>query len=101
TAGLPERGMVGSGRQRVSTAGGACAAGLPERRLVGSGRQCVQAAAGAVPAELRGRPILESGFQRLSAAWPGLSGGTDAGRRMIFSTASAWMILVYSTGQRR
>jgi hypothetical protein len=74
TARLPERGVVGSGRKRVSPAGGAGAAGLSERRLVGSGRQCVQAAASAVPAELRGRTVLESGFQRLSAAWPGLGG---------------------------
>ena len=69
--------MVGTGRQRVSTASGASgAAGLPERRLVGSGRQCVQAAASAVPAELRGRAILESGFQRLPAAWRGLVVGS-------------------------
>jgi len=59
TARLPERGVVESGRQRVSTAG---AAGLSERRLVGSGRQRVQAATSAVPAELRGRTVLESGF---------------------------------------
>jgi hypothetical protein len=72
TARLPKRGVVGSGRQRVSTAGGA--GGLPERRVVGSGRQCLQATRSAVSAELWGRTVLESGFQRLSAAWPGLGG---------------------------
>ena len=37
TARLPERGVVGSGRQRVPTA--ADAGWLPERGVVGSGRQ--------------------------------------------------------------
>jgi hypothetical protein len=114
---------VGSGRQRVPTVGGAGAAGLPERRLVGSGRQCVQAAACAVPTELRGRTILECGFQRLSAAWPGLgdgrrqvttlgfsrltprsssarSGGAGTGVRSS-RQRSAWVIAVYSHSQDR
>jgi len=121
TARLPERRVVGSGRQRVPTVGGAGAAGLPERRLVGSGRQCVQAAACAVPTELRGRTILECGFQRLSAAWPGLGDGRRQVTTLGFSRLtprsssarsggactgvrssrqrSAWVIVVYSHSQ--
>ena len=54
------------------------AAQLSERGVVGSGRQRVSTAGSAVPAELRGRKLLESGFQRLQAAWPGLGRDADA-----------------------
>ena len=77
TARLPERGVVESGRQCVSTAGRGGPLGC-QNGDCGPVGQRLQAAASANPAELRGRTVLESGFERLSAAWPGLGGWTDA-----------------------
>lgn len=67
---LSERGVVGSGRQRLPAAGGASPVELPERGVVGSGRQRVQAAGLAGTAQLRRRTVLESDHQCLPAARP-------------------------------